>query len=679
MGQALYAAEPVFRATVDACDAVARELGVPIAEAFRDGVDAPEDSRDARRSELLRLGVIQLALCDLWAAAGIEPDATLSVSLGEVPACYPSGVLTRDEVVALLCVGGRVSAHQVGEGFLLTLDADAPTVLKLCRAAPRRLDFVGTTGPARSIAYTTVEDVEQNGAFLAGRGLEAGRVPTAWAFHTRRWAPELRNVEDELAHLRPQRARIPVFSAMGGRDIAPDATFDLAHWHWLQTHPFWYAEATADALRHGPALIINIAAHPVSTPWISRTASHLGVDPVIVDSMRKDHETEAWREARATLARARVGARARARRQTENGGALAPGPRGVDAADLDLASPEVVRDPFPYLEALQRDGPVHRLPRHEAWLVVGDREVREALGHPEQFSSVVMAALDPGVIGADPPAHTGARLALSSRFAPAVLADLGALSAEAADASLASLAGVAELDVVGDFAAPLGERIAGRLLGLDEERAARVRASVGDAERGTPELVPLVARALAEVLPDPSSLDRLVWIAATTTTKRVITAAVMLLLDDPALRSRITADPTLLPALIEETGRLHPPELLVPRLTTVEVTLGGARIPRGAFVQLSIGAANRDPARFPEPERVDLARRTAHLAFGDGPHRCAGRRLARIEARAALAALLERMPDFYAPQPACTRRWIPSAGTHGVEQLVIAPGDITPE
>lgn len=86
MGQALYATEPAFRASVDACDRVARDLGVPVADAVR-GVASHDqrqpsgDTGPTRLLEVVTLGVVQVALCDLWAAAGVEPDATLSLSL----------------------------------------------------------------------------------------------------------------------------------------------------------------------------------------------------------------------------------------------------------------------------------------------------------------------------------------------------------------------------------------------------------------------------------------------------------------------------------------------------------------------------------------------------------------------------------------------------------------------
>lgn len=668
MGSALYATEPVFRASIDACDEVARELGVPLAQEFRgEGRAPPADRGQARRNRIVQLGIIQLALCDLWSAAGVEPDATLALSLGEMTACYAADALTRDEVVAVLCAVGQVVGEHIREGFLITIRADSGGALDVCHAAPRRLDFLGTTEPGTALLYTAAEDARVNAAFLVGRGLTPNRIPTPWPYHTMRSPYDLDALERTLAHLRPRTPRIPVFSALAGRDIAPDAVFDARHWHWMLGHRFWYDEAAAAALRGGPAVIVNIAAEPASTPFIRETARTLGIEVPIVDSMLRDHETDTWRRARAAIRR-------RPQRRRDPVRDLPSAPPAVDPVTLDLAAPGVVRDPFPYLEALRCAGPVHYLPRQRGWIVVRQAEVREALGQPELYSSQVMASVGLPVIGTDPPAHSEARRRLASRLGAAELAELVPIVSDAARALLDACADAVELDVVGGFSAPLGEHVAGRLLALDERQLARVRAAVGNPERPSDDLPPRVAHALAKAMPSHTPMDRLLWIASTTTTKRLITAAVLLLLSDQALRSRVAGDASLLPALIDEAGRLHPPEFMIPRLTTAEVRLGGVRIPAGSVVLLSAAAANRDPACYADPDRVDLERRGAHLTFGAGPHQCPGRRLARIEAEAAIAALLERMPNFRGAQPVCAMRWIRSATTHGLEQLMIDPG-----
>lgn len=665
MGAALYATEPVFRATVDACDRVAGDLGVPVSKAFSDrSWAASTDPGEARRIEIVHLGVIHLALCDLWSAAGIEPDATLSVSLGEMTACYAAEALTRDETVAVLCAVSQV-LEPMRPGFLLSFQTDSRTARDVCLGAPRMLNFLGSRSSQISVAYTTLEDAGENTTYLAARGLTPHCIRTSWSYHTMRSPYNLHELETALDHLRPRRPRIPVFSAVAGRDIAPDAAFDALHWHWMIGHRFWFDEATSAALSDGPAVIVNIATDAGSGPLIRETVADLELDLPIVDSMRRGEETEAWASARATISRL----------SKRSMGATPQSllPPTVDLHALDLSAPQVLRDPFPYLDALRRAGPVQYLPRH-GWLVVGHAEVREVFEQPELFSSRLMASLGMPPFGADPPEHTADRRMPSQRFCDSQLAELRADARDTAGFLLEARAGAAELDVLRDFAAPLADSAAGKLLRLGGEQIARVRSAIGDAERPLEALLPLVAGGLAEVMPAPGPVDQLLWTVVTTTIKRLVAAAMLLLLDDHALRLTVTADPSVTSALLDETARLHPPEFLIPRLATADATLGGARIRAGAVVQLSIAAANRDPACFENPDQVDLERRASHLAFGVGLHRCPARDLARMVAEAGLSVLLERMPYFSPVQPACALRWIPSAATHGLEQLMIAPG-----
>jgi cytochrome P450 len=138
------------------------------------------------------------------------------------------------------------------------------------------------------------------------------------------------------------------------------------------------------------------------------------------------------------------------------------------------------------------------------------------------------------------------------------------------------------------------------------------------------------------------SLIRLLWLAATVTTERLITHAVLELAERPDLQAQVAADRALVPRFLEEVLRLHPPELMVPRLTRQPVTLDGVTIPEGALVYLSIAAANRDPARFEAPDELRLDRPPGRqFAFGGGIHHCVGAPLGRAIAAVAVGALLD--------------------------------------
>jgi cytochrome P450 len=132
------------------------------------------------------------------------------------------------------------------------------------------------------------------------------------------------------------------------------------------------------------------------------------------------------------------------------------------------------------------------------------------------------------------------------------------------------------------------------------------------------------------------------------TTEGMIANAIVHLLSHPDQLALVRADPAWLPNAIEESLRLEPAAAMVDRYATADVTLGGASIRRGELVRISVTAANRDPATFPDPDRFDVRRENArqHAAFARGPHVCIGMHLARLEAHAAVARLLERLPNL---------------------------------
>jgi len=115
----------------------------------------------------------------------------------------------------------------------------------------------------------------------------------------------------------------------------------------------------------------------------------------------------------------------------------------------------------------------------------------------------------------------------------------------------------------------------------------------------------------------------------------------------PAERARLTANPGLIGTAVEEFLRFESSNQLGNRITTQPVQVGGEALPADARITLCIGAANRDPAQFPDPERFDIGRTpNRHLAFATGAHQCAGMALARLEGAIAISRFLARFPNF---------------------------------
>ena len=155
------------------------------------------------------------------------------------------------------------------------------------------------------------------------------------------------------------------------------------------------------------------------------------------------------------------------------------------------------------------------------------------------------------------------------------------------------------------------------------------------------------------------------------TTVNLIGNGTLALLTHPEEPARLHADPSLLPAAVEELLRFTSPlNHATDRFTTHDMTVADVVIPAGEWVFMAISSANRDPDRFPDPDRLDLGRDAAgHVAFGHGVHYCLGAPLARMEAEVALGALLARFPGLSLAVPPEELRWRPVSLMHGLESL----------
>jgi cytochrome P450 len=157
------------------------------------------------------------------------------------------------------------------------------------------------------------------------------------------------------------------------------------------------------------------------------------------------------------------------------------------------------------------------------------------------------------------------------------------------------------------------------------------------------------------------------------TTVNLIASGTLALLTHPGEMARLRQDPSLLPAAVEELLRFaNPVNHVTVRFTTEDLPIGDVVIPAGEQVLIAISSADRDPAQFPDPDRLDLGRDTSgHVAFGHGIHYCLGAPLARMEAEVALGALLARFPEISLAVPARELRWRPVSLMNGLESLPV--------
>ncbi|GAA1936720.1 cytochrome P450 [Streptomyces durmitorensis] len=367
----------------------------------------------------------------------------------------------------------------------------------------------------------------------------------------------------------------------------------------------------------------------------------------------------------------------------------------VRLADL---TDDFTADPYSAFSALRPRGPVHhvRFPTgDESWLVVGHEEVRAAFVDPRlrndvrnsaDFEDDGLYAVGLNMLQVDPPDHTRLRTLVAREFTARRVQALRPRIEEAAGGLLDAVTPGGRADLVAAYAYPLPLTIICELLGVpDADRAAFREWSTKVVSLDDPEQSARASQEMAVYLAglaeekrqlrdaaesdllhalvrshDGDGADRLtpeellgmaflLLVAGHETTVNLIANAVHLLLGHPGQLAALRADPELLQGAVEETLRFESPAPAgTYRYTAEPIDIGGASIPTGARVVLSIAAANRDPARFTDPERFDIRRdpaaTRAHLAFGHGLHHCLGAPLARLEATLALRILLDRFP-----------------------------------
>jgi pimeloyl-[acyl-carrier protein] synthase len=385
--------------------------------------------------------------------------------------------------------------------------------------------------------------------------------------------------------------------------------------------------------------------------------------------------------------------------------------------------PEFIADPYPTYHRLQAEDPVHLSPLG-FWVLTRYEDVVWALRDPrlvkEPLAAFVAArfgvAVPPGVglsmLDRDPPDHTRLRSLVSKAFTPRVVEGLRPRIQQIVNGLLDGVAGAGRMDLIEQFAYPLPVIVICEMLGVPVADHERFKGWSLDIARGLDAiLLPpesevakrslLSRRALAEyfrgliaerrraprgdllseLIAAEEAGDRLsedellatcmlLLIAGHETTVNLLGNGTLNLLRHPDQLRRLRAQPGLIGTAVEELLRFDGPVQRTARIPSADVTVGGRTIGKGELVMPFIGAADRDPDQFPDPDRLDLGRSdNRHIAFGWGIHFCLGAPLARIEGQIAIDTLVRRLPRL---TPATDRpQYRQSLTLRGLEALPV--------
>ena len=373
--------------------------------------------------------------------------------------------------------------------------------------------------------------------------------------------------------------------------------------------------------------------------------------------------------------------------------------------DLEKLTPEFYANPYPTYRALREHEPVKRMPNGSYFLTRYD-DLVAAYKNTRAFSSDKRREFAPkygasllyehhttSLVFNDPPAHTRVRRLIMGALSPRAIAGMEPDLIRLVDHLLDAIATKQSFDLIDDFAAAIPIEVIGSLLDVPhDERAplrdwslailgalepvigeqafARGNRAVGDflayletlvdrrrQKPGNPEhdvLTRLIqgendGENGAERLTPKELLHNCIFLlnAGHETTTNLIGNGLVALSENPAQKTRLIGRPDLIKPAVEEMLRYESSNQLGNRMSTERIELGGVVMEAGTPITLCIGAANRDPAQFADPESFDIGRSpNRHLAFATGAHQCAGMALARLEAAIAISRFLTRFPNY---------------------------------
>jgi cytochrome P450 len=389
-----------------------------------------------------------------------------------------------------------------------------------------------------------------------------------------------------------------------------------------------------------------------------------------------------------------------------------------------LFGPKMLADPYPYYARLRSADPVHWADQFGGWVLTRYADVMAVLRRPNVSSDrttlgrervgaefqVLYEVRSHSMLNADPPRHTRLRLLVNKAFTPRTVEELAPFIRKFVDGALGVAQTRGRMDVMAELAFPLPASVIAEMLGVPAEDRERFKkwsddttAALGNLPSNlSPDVLRksivameelqnyfrgIIAQRRAEPRDDLISAlvraqeegDRLsaeellancvlLLNAGHETTTNLIGNGTLALLRHPDQMRRLRDDPSLIPTGVEELLRYDSPVQFTTRILKADMELGGKVLRAGQMALLVLGAANRDPEQFPDPDRLDVGRPdNKHVAFGHGPHFCLGAPLARLEGRLVFEALLRRTPDMRLDGP--PPRYRQNFNLRGLESL----------
>ena len=370
--------------------------------------------------------------------------------------------------------------------------------------------------------------------------------------------------------------------------------------------------------------------------------------------------------------------------------------------------PEFRTNPYPIYHRLRSENPIHRSSFGDDWVLTRYQDVKTILRDRRVSShdrpnliaqkskylqnqgknlNALAEASNKFLFYTNPPSHTRLRRLVSQAFSPTAIERMRPQIQKIVDSYLEKVRDRGKIDIIADLAEPLPVQVIARLLGIPANDArdqlhqwaqtlSRILDSLVSLEeyeainQAIEEFQDYLRNLIARREKDPqddlisyliaardendklsqdevSSTCIVLFMTGEETTINSIGNGMLALLHHPEQMDKLKKEPEIIQKAVEETLRYDSPVQMTSRLVCETLEIGGQTIEKGKKILLCLGAANRDPDRFPDPDRFDILRQqNHHLAFGDGIHRCLGAALAHLQAEIAITALVQQLPNL---------------------------------
>ena len=376
--------------------------------------------------------------------------------------------------------------------------------------------------------------------------------------------------------------------------------------------------------------------------------------------------------------------------------ALAARERLESGVAFNFFSRRILTDPYPIYGRLRDRDPVHRSRYIKGWVLSRHEDIDAVLRDHRRFGNDRVSTQDPNLrfdpdeprsmLYRDPPDHTRLRSLVSKAFTPRAVRDLRPRIEKIADDLLDRVDGADSFDVIDAIAYPLPVAVISEMLGVPEDERGPFREWSNDASVSIEPLLDDRRKAssqdtlatLREYFSDLANRRRadpgddlisaltqaedegdrlsheelklmlvLLLVAGNETTRNLVGNGMLALLNNPEQLDRLRREPELIGPAVEELTRYDSPVQIDGRSVREDTEVAGVPMERGQYLMLLLGAANRDPDVFDDPDVLDVSReRNPHLGYGRGIHHCLGAPLARMEAEVMLGKLIERFPNI---------------------------------